>query len=110
MIADMKNLIKINDWVAISDAFDKLNKLLAKASAIVAKEGVPKAYFKAMVMLEEVMNKALENKEAKKKMSSANAKALNSMKQKLRKHMKTYEKEIEAVRAAKGGGDDDDDL
>jgi len=108
MVNDLKNHVKINDWLAISDDFEKLNKLLAKSSMIVAKEGVPAFYFKGLLFLEKELNKALDNKEAKKKMSSTNAKALNGMKQKLRKHMKNYEKEIEDIKKSGGGGGDDD--
>ena len=52
---------------------------------IVAKEGVPKFYFQALIMLETTVTKTLADKAAVKKMSQANAKSLNSMKQKLRK-------------------------
>ena len=59
-ISNMKNHIKINDWVAIGDDFDKLNKQLAKAHTIVAKEGVPSFYHTALIMLEDALEKALE--------------------------------------------------
>lgn len=50
-------------------------------------------------VLQDFMNSTLANKEAKKKMSSTNAKSLNIMKQKLKKHNREIETQIEAVRA-----------
>ncbi|KAI8030195.1 Eukaryotic translation initiation factor 3 subunit C [Camellia lanceoleosa] len=80
-VDQMKNAMKINDWV-------------------------PNLYIKALVMLEDFLNQALANKEAKKKMSSSNAKALNSMKQKLKKNNKQYEDLITKCRENPESEDD----
>jgi len=99
-VKSMKNHIKINDWNATVTDFDNLNKSLTKAGAITMKEGVPKFYYRTLLMLEAQVGKALEDKEAKKKMSSTNAKSLNSMKQKVRKHNKEHEGPLAEVKAA----------
>jgi translation initiation factor 3 subunit C len=62
------------------------------------------------VTLEDGNKKVLENKDAVKKMNSSNAKALNTMKQKLRKYNKLFEKDIETFRAtptAESGSEDE---
>ncbi|KAJ3099826.1 Translation initiation factor 3 subunit c [Phlyctochytrium bullatum] len=106
---DMRSIVKllnngkkINDWVAIQNEFDKLNRAYAKTAAVIEREGGPKPrfYFRTLALLEDFVKDTLapEKKDALKKMNALNAKALNAMKQKVKKHNKTFEADIEAWR------------
>ncbi|KAF8954080.1 Translation initiation factor 3 subunit c [Entomortierella lignicola] len=95
-LAGLSNAQKINDWVLAQNEFDRANKGLQKAAGIIAQSGVPKSYIKAVADLEKSIQAALEKeKSASKKMNASNAKALNSMKQKVKKNNRLYTKEVE---------------
>ena len=61
-VEKMKNDMKINDWNAISADFDLLHKLMDKAKQIIAKEGVPQFYYKALLNLDAFLQKTLADK------------------------------------------------
>ncbi|KAI5794399.1 eukaryotic translation initiation factor 3 subunit 8 N-terminus-domain-containing protein [Peziza echinospora] len=92
------NAQKINDWVVISNEFDKLNRFVEK---IKQSGPVPKVYIKAVADLEEFMNESAKDKTSGKKMNAANARSLNTTKQRIKKNNRTYDREIELYRADK---------
>ena len=63
--------------------------------------------------MQDFLLKTLGNREAKKKMSSTNAKALNTMRQRLKKHNTQFQEQIDAFRQhpeTSEGEDSEDDL
>lgn len=89
----MDNALKINDWVAISNEFDKLVRMVQRQQNMA--QPVPPFYIRTLTSMESSLNAAVANeKEAKKKMNASNARALTAMKQKVKKTIKEHEKEI----------------
>ena len=85
-IDEMRNKIKINDWMALQTLFDVLNKRLEKVMRAQEGGAIPGFYFRALASLETAIERMFANKPAVKKMSSTNAKAFNSLRQRLKKH------------------------
>lgn len=96
-VKTLKNHMKINDWVAISNDFDILQKLLAKAKSITSKEGIPRFFIRACLSIEDMCLASTADKE--KKLNTSNAKALSAMRQKLRKWTKEFAPQIAAYKA-----------
>ncbi|KIM75445.1 hypothetical protein PILCRDRAFT_670892 [Piloderma croceum F 1598] len=89
----MDNGLKINDWVAISNEFDKLARMVQRQNNVA--EPIPPFYVRTLISLEKSLNTAIvKEKEAKKKMNATNNRALNAMKQKMKRAAKEHEKEI----------------
>ena len=58
-------------------------------------EPIPPFYVRTLISLEKSLNTAIvKEKEAKKKMNATNNRALNAMKQKMKRAAKEHEKEI----------------
>ena len=94
LLPSMQNKMKINDWSAIQAGFDELNKRLERYTKAADGVGIPKMYIRMMVELEDFLVSTLSNKEVKKKMSTTNAKALNSMRQRLKKNNTPYAEQL----------------
>ncbi|KAJ7502720.1 eukaryotic translation initiation factor 3 subunit 8 N-terminus-domain-containing protein [Mycena galericulata] len=94
----MENALKINDWVAISNEFDKLVRMIQRQHNV--SEPIPPFYVRTLISLENSVNNALaKEKEAKKKTNATNAKALTAMKQKIKKSVKEYETDVNKYNA-----------
>ncbi|PLW16572.1 hypothetical protein PCANC_11752 [Puccinia coronata f. sp. avenae] len=93
----MENGAKINDWVVISAEFDKLVRLINRQAN--AADPLPISYIKLILSLEQSQIAVNENAAVKKKMNATNAKALNTMKQKLKKTIRENEAIIEKYKA-----------
>ncbi|GJQ12582.1 hypothetical protein GpartN1_g4373.t1 [Galdieria partita] len=100
IVQQLKNHIKISDWISIQSDFDALNRQLNKYYKMdvlnETKKEPPKAYISAIVLLEDFLNKTAENKD--KKLSKTNTKAFNAVKQRLKKNNREWEEHIRKFR------------
>ena len=110
----IENAGKINDWVSISNGtsppsqvlernspfstffleFDKLVRLVSRQAN--TSDGIPSGFYKILSNLDEMLVSAQGNR---KKMNATNAKALNSMKQKVKKTQREHESQLNKYKA-----------
>ncbi|KAG7277564.1 hypothetical protein CRUP_013882 [Coryphaenoides rupestris] len=128
LIKTIRNAMKIRDMAKCLEEFEQLCRAFLKSKTIVDKEGVPPFYIRLLADLEDYLNQLWEDKEGKKKMNKNNAKALSTLRQKIRKYNRDYETEIAAYKenpqesadeeeekeaeesgSSSGSSDDDDD-
>uniref|UniRef100_A0A8D0HC86 Eukaryotic translation initiation factor 3 subunit C n=1 Tax=Sphenodon punctatus TaxID=8508 RepID=A0A8D0HC86_SPHPU len=98
LIKTIRNAMKIRDVTKCLEEFELLGKAYGKAKSIVDKEGVPSFYIRILADLEDYLNELWDDKEGKKKMNKNNAKALSTLRQKIRKYNRDYEGLISAYR------------
>uniref|UniRef100_A0A671M365 Eukaryotic translation initiation factor 3 subunit C n=1 Tax=Sinocyclocheilus anshuiensis TaxID=1608454 RepID=A0A671M365_9TELE len=124
IIKTIRNAMKIRDMSKCLEEFEQLCRAFLKSKTIVDKEGVPQFYVRLLADLEDYLNQLWEDKEGKKKMNKNNAKALSTLRQKIRKYNKDFETEITSYKenpeqsaeeeekddaASSSESDDDDD-
>ncbi|XP_051959357.1 eukaryotic translation initiation factor 3 subunit C [Xyrauchen texanus] len=94
LIKTIRNAMKIRDMSKCLEEFEQLCRAFLKSKTIVDKEGVPPFYIRLLADLEDYLNQLWEDKEGKKKMNKNNAKALSTLRQKIRKYNRDFETEI----------------
>ncbi|XP_046841238.1 eukaryotic translation initiation factor 3 subunit C-like [Xenia sp. Carnegie-2017] len=94
----LKNHKKIKDMSKILTEFENLGRAFVKAKNVVDKEGIPTTFIKCLVELENFIKENWDDVEGRRKLNKLNAKALGTLRQKVKKYNKTFENDIEKYR------------
>ena len=94
------------DWVSTVSLYELFNKQLEKTRRIGVSARVPKFYYRTLGTLEEKIMVAYENNAAK-SMSSSNAKAFISLRQRLLKYLKQIDPEMCHFRSSPDSSDEE---
>ncbi|PHH80398.1 hypothetical protein CDD82_1764 [Ophiocordyceps australis] len=107
-IKQIENGQKNGDWTLISTEYDKLNKQVTK---LPDGRKTPKQYIRIVAELEDFMNESLAKQKVTptKKMNTTQYRALNAVKQKLKKTNKEYQTQIDEYRKDKDAYMESDD-
>ncbi|KAI8910448.1 eukaryotic translation initiation factor 3 subunit 8 N-terminus-domain-containing protein [Gorgonomyces haynaldii] len=97
-VKTIEEALDFDDWATISNDYDKLLRLVQKASHLIQEDGVPRFFVRLLVQLEDELASVVADKESVKKMNATASRGLNAMKQKLKK-TKVYEREMVKFRA-----------
>jgi translation initiation factor 3 subunit C len=91
MIEKINDMIQESEWKAITEDLTSLFKIVEKLKKLPEIKETPKAYIRFISNFEDEVDKA---QSVKKKMTPTNAKALGSIKGKIRKHNAEYKQQI----------------
>ncbi|SPO26097.1 probable translation initiation factor eIF3 [Ustilago trichophora] len=108
-IDDMQTIVdhiesakKSSDWTSINKDFDNLMRSIERQRTL--NEQIPAFFYKAISQLDVFLNESVaKEKDAKKKMKAPVAKAMNGMKQKLKKVIKENDETIARYRSDPDG-------
>lgn len=98
-IKKMKMAMKIDDWSSILDEFKALNKIVDRSKMLIIKNGLPPFYIRILYDIENLVTETLKDKVKVKGFKAMVSKSFNTMKLTVRKHNKTYETELEDLKA-----------
>jgi len=92
----ISNAVKINDWAAVSDAFDKAVRLLPNLVKQLDGRN-PKLFVKTLVELDESVASTWEQQKGAgaKKMNAVNQRGLNAVRQKVRKMVREDARDVD---------------
>ncbi|KAK6454828.1 eukaryotic translation initiation factor 3 subunit C [Scheffersomyces xylosifermentans] len=85
-----------NTWTVVLSESDKLARYLVRAGQ--QNVNVPNSYIKCLAGLEDYINATQENEKSEKSLNAAEAKALNTTKQRVRKQIKEYQAQYDLFR------------
>lgn len=100
---------KNKNMTKLLDDFESLTKLHIKSKAVILKEGTPRFYIRCLAETDDFIAEMWKNKEDRKRMSKLSSKALNSVRSKLRKYLRDFEKEVEEYKKNPDADEDDED-
>ena len=109
IIKKMLHARKNRDISKLLDEFDNLCKFHNKVRAVILKEGTPRFYFRCLVETEDYVNELWQNKDAKRKLNKMSSKSLNILRQKIRKYLRDFQKEIEDYRNSPDVDEEEED-
>ncbi|XP_033928375.1 eukaryotic translation initiation factor 3 subunit C-like isoform X4 [Melopsittacus undulatus] len=109
IIRALRNAMKIKDVSRCLEDFELLSRAFNKAKGVLEREGPPRFYIRILADLEDYLAELWEDKEGKRRMNKNNARALSSLRQKLRKHNREYEAQIAAYRQNPELSDEDEE-
>jgi translation initiation factor 3 subunit C len=112
LIKQARNHKKNKDLAKVLAGFEEISRAYIKAKTVIEKEGdrsVPRLYVRYLTELDDFTTELWEDKEGKKNLSKNNSKSLGILRQKLRKYIKDFEKDINLYRVSPDTGKDGDD-